>query len=42
MDNAHGRGYMGGARDELGNIVYVIVLDCPMHGPQMTNQTEGI
>lgn len=32
MDNAHGRGWMGGAKDEDGETIYVISEDCPMHG----------
>lgn len=32
IDNAKGAGYMGGARDEHGNVVYVISADCPLHG----------
>jgi hypothetical protein len=31
MDNAHGRGYMGGAKDENGNVMYVITQGCPLH-----------
>jgi hypothetical protein len=42
MDNAGGRGYMGGARDEHGNVAYVIDLGCPMHAPDLTTQPEGI
>lgn len=32
IDNAHGRGYMGGAKDENGDIVFVISHGCPIHG----------
>jgi len=32
MDNAHGRGYMGGVKDEDGNIIFVITEKCPVHG----------
>lgn len=32
MDNGHGRGYMGGVKDEQGRTVFVITLDCPLHG----------
>lgn len=31
LDNAHGRGYMGGVKDDHGKTVYVINLDCPVH-----------
>lgn len=32
LDNAHGRGYMGGVRDERGRVVFVRVVGCPVHG----------
>ena len=32
MDNGHGRGYFGGVTDEQGQTVFVIVVDCPVHG----------
>lgn len=32
IDNAHGRGYMGGVTDENGYVVFVINCDCPVHG----------
>lgn len=32
MDNAHGHGWMGGVRDDHGNLIYVICEDCPLHG----------
>ena len=31
-DNAHGRGYLGGVKDESGETVFVINGDCPLHG----------
>ena len=32
IDNEHGRGYMGGARDpETGEIAYVVSQLCPLH-----------
>lgn len=31
MDNAYGRGYMGGVTDTDGNTVYVMAGDCPVH-----------
>lgn len=34
LDNAHGRGYMGGVRDENGALVFVVRLDCPLHGEE--------
>ena len=36
MDNAHGRGYMGGFKDDDGNIVFVINHNCPIHGKNIT------
>ena len=32
MDNGHGKGYMGGVKDEDGNVVFVMNCDCPLHG----------
>lgn len=32
LDNAHGRGYLGGVKDEQGDTVFVMVVDCPIHG----------
>lgn len=33
MDNAYGRGYLGGMKDpDTGETMYVRVTDCPMHG----------
>lgn len=32
LDNARGRGYLGGVRDEAGNVVFVQSGDCPLHG----------
>ena len=32
LDNAHGRGYMGGVQDpETGETVYVYNSECPLH-----------
>ena len=36
MDNAHGKGYLGGVRDEDGNTVFVIAGGCPVHDPKST------
>ena len=33
IDNGHGRGYMGGAKDEDGNTVFVYRVGCPVHAP---------
>ena len=32
MDNAHGKGYMGGVTDDKGQTVYIFSVDCPLHG----------
>lgn len=31
LDNAHGKGYMGGVRDKDGNLIFVINFDCKVH-----------
>ena len=31
MDNGHGRGYMGGAKDKDGNTLFVYSAGCPVH-----------
>lgn len=31
MNNGHGRGYLGGVKDEYGETVYVICEACPLH-----------
>ena len=31
LDNAHGRGYMGGIQDDEGEIIYVYAYKCPVH-----------
>jgi len=40
MDNAHGRGYMGGVKDQNGNLMFVTRTDCPLHGHPEINQGE--
>lgn len=37
MDNAYGKGYMGGVQDEDGNTVFVYTEGCPVH----TTAREG-
>ena len=32
LDNGHGRGYLGGLLDDQGRTVFVISMDCPIHG----------
>lgn len=31
MDNAYGRGYLGGVKDDNGGTVYVVSGDCELH-----------
>lgn len=33
LDNGHGRGYWGGMRDEDGELLFSIVIGCPLHAP---------
>ena len=40
MDNGHGRGYMGGMRDESGELVFAISGDCAMHWPGTKSARE--
>ena len=32
LDNGHGRGYMGGARNKEGKVMFVTSSACPLHG----------
>lgn len=32
LDNAHGKGYLGGMTDSEGNLIFVISAVCPLHG----------
>lgn len=34
VDNAYGKGYLGGVRDEDGDLVFVVNADCPIHNPK--------
>lgn len=34
MDNAYGRGYLGGMRDDDGELLFVRRSDCPLHGAE--------
>jgi len=31
LDNAHGRGYLGGVKDGSGKTVFVFTVGCPVH-----------
>ena len=35
LDNAHGRGYMGGAEDNEGRTVFVYTGGCPVHDEEV-------
>lgn len=37
MDNAHGKGWLGGVPDDDGNIAYVISGECPLHAPRFAH-----
>lgn len=40
LDNAHGRGWMGGCEDEDGGPLYVFSLGCPVHEPRVEIEDE--
>lgn len=41
MDNAYGRGYMGGVRDpRTGEPVFVMTVGCPVHCPDDLSAKE--
>ena len=31
LDNGHGKGYMGGMKDEQGKTIFVFAEGCPLH-----------
>lgn len=35
IDNGHGKGYMGGARDKDGNVMFVYTAGCPVHAEKV-------
>ncbi len=38
LDNAYGRGYMGGIRDsETGELVFVVAQGCPLHWQEVVD-----
>ena len=41
LDNAHGLGAYGGAKDENGQVLYWMNLDCPLHGSEAMKQWEN-
>lgn len=43
IDNGHGRGYMGGVKDENGVTVFVYHCGCPVHTPASpSSRQEGL
>lgn len=30
--NGRGKGYLGGVKDDQGRVLYVMTLECPLHG----------
>jgi len=42
LDNAHGRGWMGGVKDpDTGGVVFVYRVDCPLHKPEIKKATSS-
>lgn len=42
MDNAHGRGWMGGVKDpETGETIFVYTVGCPVHAAPTPNEPSG-
>jgi hypothetical protein len=41
LDNAYGRGYLGGVKDKKGQTVFVFREGCPLHWPKGTEGPEG-
>lgn len=40
LDNAHGKGYMGGVTTKEGNLVFVMRVDCKLHGTATRDKTH--
>ncbi len=40
LDNARGRGYLGGVKSSDGSTVYVYSGDCPLHGSWLREKEE--
>lgn len=38
LDNAHGRGYLGGVKNENGETVFVYSFGCPVHFPSFSRK----
>jgi hypothetical protein len=41
LDNAYGRGYMGGVKGDDGNTVFVRFANCPLHGFEDYDDGQG-
>lgn len=41
LDNGHGRGWMGGVKDEEGRTIYVYSSACEIHWPAASTREEG-
>jgi len=41
IDNGHGRGYMGGVKDERGQTMFVVTCGCPVHAPRPLHPFQG-
>lgn len=41
MDNAHGKGYMGGVKGDDGNTVFIVSSECPLHGEQAKREISA-
>ena len=42
MDNGHGSGWMGGVKNpETGEVMFVIVEGCPVHGRQADEERKS-
>lgn len=41
IDNGHGRGYMGGIKDNDGYTTFVFTEGCPVHGPRTKEARDG-
>lgn len=40
IDNGHGIGYMGGAKDKTGSALFVYTIGCPVHFPSSPTVAE--
>jgi len=40
MDNAYGKGYLGGVKGKDGNIIFVVTDNCPLHGVNIKEDND--